>query len=1246
MTRHSFYGWGKGVTLHFVIKLVASCLCVLWTNSGIVYADGDLTCPSFSPKTEGLLPSVGLRANDTCGCPWGDNLFTQYSEDAWVPYVLCGAACNCTKFEDSNAFDKRGFEDGFKKGYSDWEEHDWYVMTECYQPIPDWGSRYVQTFAVPDGRSRLVAISARKGNKNTLSQVRYFGDFFKLNKYLYYIGLYLDAEVGVKNFTNSTFSGLQYLHELEFDTLDEDKVMGKDTYNILMNSEHGMFDNLPSLRKVTFNGILIPSWTNFSVFANITSLKASIEDVSSDLYWSSLCNSMVNIIHIELVSVIPIHAKFPSGCFKNWTSLFEIRLKPTEGSRIKLYNVDWPDSTSYVELYHIDIGSFDFYQLLMMEKIGSIYLKGSGLIDGKPLSNLTLNSTMLRAPSFFAMCNFGLTSFPKFPENSSLTEVDLSDNDIEVLDVSNMNWIFRIFLKRNSVSKIVRPSSFSVSDNSSSDQLQNLFLTGNMLTPESGIENLPNTLEFLDISNNPLGSLKKKSFSTQTSLLFLNASNCSLTEIEKDALGSSPIDIIDLSHNPLKRLVHPFLARNPDRRIDSLMAVILSYCELEEVSSEVLSFTLVPIWNFDHNNLADITFLNHVYIMYSHLDFSHNQISVVDLSECMGCAFLERIDVSFNHIRSLKDLRLPLSNFETLQKLSLSHNRLEKIEESGIFNVQLAGKRGWPLHLSSLDLSHNRISFIEPYSFMNCDFQELDLSYNLLTNLEDDILVNCTSSNAPFKLDLSFNLLEEVNFNKSFKNMSFYNIQLSGNRLTQIPYYNFLSHQRISNQSFHSEAFVMNLTKNNISHLELSSDYEFESTRFNHWRFLLLRENNISIVPFSLWSSSGFEVLDFSNNNIASMPVLRRDLIKHNVGDSGNVSHLVGVFLNNNPLEALPFDIYEDSPFLRYFGALKDSEDPMLCSKMGIGNLNYVPIMNQVRDVDGLIYAFNARDKECFNANNLERVGDFVDGAYQKLFNSSIYVTATCRYQKPIEFPSCFECRSCDSFLQPNQTIAVSDAAILYSQQSTLWSCNGGCSPGQSRPCIELSCNPKAYCTQTDFRDPTRKGRSFSAGVCVCYDTVSGDGYECGNIPPIATPSFDGLVLGLVFSLQVVIYFLVVFICLVYMNYEFFEETFGFTLVYRKTSVSSEHTTEHAENRPEAQAYDWGNGFDWSHTAYSSLPGLYKQRGALYSDSTELYNDYEPTDDANANENTIAYCYEYQYKYEVQESYIEHYIMT
>ncbi|XP_071452412.1 PH domain leucine-rich repeat protein phosphatase 1 [Hetaerina americana] len=323
----------------------------------------------------------------------------------------------------------------------------------------------------------------------------------------------------------------------------------------------------------------------------------------------------------------------------------------------------------------------------------------------------------------------------------NLRELDLSDNDIERLDVRALRHLSVVQCARNSLVHLSLPG----------HKLTTLIASHNRLVSLM-VEPTPLNLEHLHVSRNDLQSLPDWPWERFRHLNFLDASHNhletlphrlhvapNLTELHLHAnkinclhegfLSSPSLQVINLSNNKLTGGLPP-LVLGSDGLLpwsSPLLSLRLTGNNLTDAIWEALSeLTALTVLHLAYNSLTTVP--EKCVEMWTDLEelvVSGNTLSI--LPDSIGQ--LKKLRALRAHSNKLQQPPKGLSKLNSLRVLDLSHNQLERVNLGDLV----------PQRLSFLDLSGNPRLHVDPSQFNSYRSQRrmslVDVSGNNRTSL-------------------------------------------------------------------------------------------------------------------------------------------------------------------------------------------------------------------------------------------------------------------------------------------------------------------------------------------------------------------------------------------------------------------------------------------------------------------------------------------------------------------------------
>lgn len=244
-------------------------------------------------------------------------------------------------------------------------------------------------------------------------------------------------------------------------------------------------------------------------------------------------------------------------------------------------------------------------------------------------------------------------------------------------------------------------------------------------------------------------------------------------------------------------------------------------------------FSAVSISNKKIPILNDFLFID---MFIGYLKLSHNEIEVISKFCFKGMNFISDLDLSYNKLKSLKNLSysLGLNNFTSFKKLNFDYNELEdlNISFSQVFKK-----------ISHISLKGNKIKFIDENLFSQLSFlTSLNLENNFLENIKEMLLFH--------------------NQTLIFENLNLHNNKLD---FIHICFFNKLT-----------ETITLDLSSNYLQNLDVKT--------FNYMKNLInlnLKNNFIRKLDKSIFKNlHKIQIIDLSFNKIETIPkYLFSDLI-------------------------------------------------------------------------------------------------------------------------------------------------------------------------------------------------------------------------------------------------------------------------------------------------------------------------------------------------------------------------------
>ena len=244
-----------------------------------------------------------------------------------------------------------------------------------------------------------------------------------------------------------------------------------------------------------------------------------------------------------------------------------------------------------------------------------------------------------------------------------------------------------------------------------------------------------------------------------------------------------------------------------------LEKVIFSNCDLDNntlISVKNIFTSKLSLLNLSKNKLTDITMINkEAFSSIKNMDLSYNKISNINIFSTYKCNNLKILNLSNNEISDIKAFsNEDSSNFNKLEKLDLSYNKIRKLNKINIKSVR-------EINLRDNDLSEGINEFLNDNVF---NLNELTIEDY------DNYLRFFYSDNCRINFDYKIN---NINKNGVLKTISFKGIK----------------HLIINN--FGNVDFLSNESLNNLIKLEFDRNPINDITVFNQIKFI-----NIEKIDF------------------------------------------------------------------------------------------------------------------------------------------------------------------------------------------------------------------------------------------------------------------------------------------------------------------------------------------------------------------------------------------------------------
>lgn len=264
-------------------------------------------------------------------------------------------------------------------------------------------------------------------------------------------------------------------------------------------------------------------------------------------------------------------------------------------------------------------------------------------------------------------------------------------------------------------------------------------------------------VEFVDLSNIGLTTLKSTDFNGTRNLKYLSLAGNKITFIEEDLFQKVKKSIvsIDLSNNQIDDL-HPSTFGD----MEQLKKLNLSNNKLGEFPMRAL----MGKWS-DAPSKVEV------------LDLSNNKFSEIPTENFKKLREVRTLNLSFNKISDLPSFLF--SNMQNLREIDLSHNRITNIDKYAFAGV---------LNLRKVSLAHNQLQSLDRNIFgSHADILQqieyLDVSFNRIAILSVKTMTILPSL---IFFDFSGNPIQSLNNKTLQQNVQLRNLSLAHCNLTEI----------------------------------------------------------------------------------------------------------------------------------------------------------------------------------------------------------------------------------------------------------------------------------------------------------------------------------------------------------------------------------------------------------------------------------------------------------------------------
>ena len=273
---------------------------------------------------------------------------------------------------------------------------------------------------------------------------------------------------------------------------------------------------------------------SFNCMLNPNLLCINVDNVAwSTANWSDLYDSSNETANIDSHHNFSNNCSIDVGCTDPMASNYDNTVTIDDGSCIySLTHI--PDNNFEQALKELGydfgpIGIYDGYvRTSSIDTITSLDLNSSNISDLTGIEDFTA-LTLLK-------CNWNTLTFANFNQNSNLSEIDLSHNDISILSISGASALTNLNCYSNNISYL---------DVSQNIMLKDLTLQDNQIASIDVTQNI--NLEHLRISGN--GLISNLDVSNNTALISLS---CAYNNISSIDVSNNPnLMIFNCANNPL-----------------------------------------------------------------------------------------------------------------------------------------------------------------------------------------------------------------------------------------------------------------------------------------------------------------------------------------------------------------------------------------------------------------------------------------------------------------------------------------------------------------------------------------------------------------------------------------------------------------------------------------------------------------------------------------------------------------------
>ncbi len=415
--------------------------------------------------------------------------------------------------------------------------------------------------------------------------------------------------------------------------------------------------------------------------------------------------------------------------------------------------------------------------------------------------------------------------------------------------------------------------------------LEDLFLNENIQTiPERAFENTTN-LRVLSLENNNISYIHPTSFRNLKELRYLSLSHNPIKEIQDGLFSELNLSVLHLGYSKLT-----WLNMTTFQGMQKLYILSLHQSNLQAIEGSFCLPTMHMLY-LSENNLAKVPsdwFLSCKDKPITIINLKRNNLTSISpkslaqfgASDCSH--FLEYLDLSFNGINNISEVKEAFSNTTAVGKLSLAHNDIGHLPKEALPAM---------LCLDVIIVSYNKIQNIEEGAFGNQQTLEtLYMDGNKLTNIDIGIFSDVPALTL---LSLNENNISEIDdLDKGKVPEKLEKLFLSRNKMQTMKANLFTRFERLSS---------LDISNNLISDIEVGAiPY--------HLHELNLKSNRLMKIDLSQHGQNSpdrqgliLNSLDLSDNQFSE---IKEDMFHP-------VPHLQNINIADNYLTEIPTNIFQ-----------------------------------------------------------------------------------------------------------------------------------------------------------------------------------------------------------------------------------------------------------------------------------------------------------------------------------------------